>query len=66
MIFSILLILKRISTKNDFTDFIKEFLLEILKLEKNINEEALKSIKKEMGLPENWEEIVNLSKLDAT
>ncbi len=58
-LFALIIIFKKLLNEEDFNDFFNTFKNELIKLEKEINSEYLKEIKKAMGLPNNWEDIIN-------
>ena len=60
-LFALILILKDLLTKNDFTDIINEISYEVSKLDGIVDTVELSKILSYCGFPENWEEI---SKID--
>ncbi len=58
--FALMIIFKRMLTTKDFEDFFHKLSQEMDFLEESILNDFFVKIKKEMGLPRNWEEIIHL------
>lgn len=59
-IFAVVIMLKYMLTKNDFTDFVNEVSYELSLLDGRINTIPQSKILDRMGFPLNWEEIANI------
>lgn len=59
-IFAVVIMLKYMLTKNDFTDFVNEVSYELSLLDGRINTIPQSKILDRMGFPSNWEEIANI------
>lgn len=59
-IFSVIIVLKFLLTKNDFTDFVNEVSYDLDVLDGKVNIIPQKKILDRMGFPKNWKEITKL------
>ena len=59
-IFAVVIMLKYMLTRNDFTDFVNEVSYELSLLDGRINTIPQSKILDRMGFPSNWEEIANI------
>lgn len=59
-IFAVVIMLKYMLTKNDFTDFVNEVSYELSLLDGRVNIIPQSKILDRMGFPENWEEIAKI------
>lgn len=60
-LFSLVIILKKLLTRDEFTDIINEISYEVSKLDGKVDTISIVKILNSCGFPENWEEISKLS-----
>lgn len=60
-LFSLIIILKKLLTKDEFKDLVNEISYEVSKLDGRVNTVSIVKILNSCGFPENWEDITELS-----
>ena len=58
--FSVVIMLKQVLNKNDFTDFVNEVNYELSLLDGRVNVIPQSKILDRMGFPSNWEDITDI------